>query len=141
VQPILSILFPLTITSPGAFSASIPFSQNLSNTAAMPQYVPLPSRNASYKSYDDQDGSSIRCTSSSEDDLFLEKSQVLQIKQHFYRRHYRSILAHMLLTTFNLILCLGVWQWSKQDCPYGVYGPELTYSKATLFNLALDIRR
>src|SRR6516225_2508121 len=105
----------------------------------MSEYAPLPGRDASYKPYDDQDGGDIRCSSSSEDDLFLEKNQALQIKQPFYRRHYRSILTHILLVAFNFVLCVGVWQWSKQDCPYGVYGPELTYSRAALFNLALEI--
>jgi hypothetical protein len=107
----------------------------------MSQYAPLPGRGASYKPYDDDDSSNIRRSSSSEDDIFCEKIKELQIKQPFYRRHYRSILTHILLVIFNLALCLGVWQWSKQDCPYGVYGPELTYSIVTLFDQALDIRR
>jgi hypothetical protein len=96
----------------------------------MSQYTPLSEgRDVSYKPYDDQDGGDMRRSSSSEDDLFLEKSQALQMKQPFYRRHYRSILTHILLLTCNLVLCFGVWQWSKQDCPYGVYGPDLAYSK------------
>ena len=105
----------------------------------MPQCSPLPGQDTSYKPYEDQDINNTRRSSSSEDDLFLEKCQALQIKQPLYRRHYRSILMHMLLVTFNIIFCLGVWQRPNQNCPYGVYGPELTYSKVALFNLALDI--
>jgi len=96
----------------------------------MAQYCQLPKGlDVLYKPYDDQHGSDIDRSSSSEDDLFLEKSQAIQTKRQVHRCHYKSIVVHLLLLTCNLTFCLGVWHWFTQDCPYGAYGPDLIYSR------------
>lgn len=75
------------------------------------------------KQYDDHD------SSASDSDPFLEKNTPLQPHQPFYRRYLRSIVLHTALCTFNLVFCLVIWHWARKDCPFGVYGPGLVYSK------------
>ncbi|KAF6229662.1 hypothetical protein HO173_011308 [Letharia columbiana] len=79
---------------------------------------------SSSKQYDDRD------SSVSDNDRFLEKDLPLRPQQPFYRRHFKSTVFHSVLCTFNLLFCLAIWQWPRNHCPFGVYGPSLVYTPA-----------
>lgn len=65
----------------------------------------------------------------SDNDPFLEKNLQLLQQKPFIRRHFKSVILHSVLCIFNVLLCLGVLKWAQKDCPFGVYGPNLVYSK------------
>ena len=67
--------------------------------------------------------------SATEYDLFLEKFLRLPPQKPLYRQHFKCIVIHLTLCALNFLSCLAVWSWSAKDCPFGVYGPNLVYSK------------
>ena len=65
----------------------------------------------------------------SDNDSFLEKNLPLQPLKPFYHQHCRPIVLHSVLLTINLMIGLAIWHWASKQCPFGVYGPGLVYSK------------
>ena len=60
---------------------------------------------------------------------FLEKNLQFLQQKPFIRRHFKSVILHSILCIVNVLLCLGVLKWAQKDCPFGVHGPNLVYSK------------
>lgn len=65
----------------------------------------------------------------SDNDPFLERNVQFLQQKPFIRRHLRSVILHSILCVVNVLLCLGVLKWARNDCPFSVYGPNLVYSK------------
>ena len=87
------------------------------------------------RTYDDHDSGSSVC----ENDIFLEKSALPSSQKPFRRLNLSWIIVHTLLIASYLAFFLATWGWTRPECPYGVYGPGLVYSRHAAFHIAMDI--
>jgi hypothetical protein len=92
--------------------------------------IPTHPHNVSSKSYTDQDyNEHDTMLNTSEEDLSFEKENCNPSPTApFYKRHFKTILTHLLLLSGNLLIISFVnWRVFQRNC-YGVYGPDLVYS-------------